>query len=652
LPNHDSLSRADWTLLILFSLGLFGFSLFGWRPMTMHEGVLPQTARTMLADHDWVVPKNGDRPWLESPPLPQWITVAVASVFGRCDTLWIVRIPPALAGTACVLMTAWMASVFFGRRVGLLAGCVHATMYEIAQYSWLAEDEIFLCALVTASVACFVHIEFSRGESLEPGSRSFVGLRTRRLAVLFALLGLTNLAKGLLFGTVMSLVPIAAFLLGTRDMRRILFYFWLPGWALFALIAAAWPFAAWLRFPDVTQVWWYDHGGRLDGHYADITQPWYYYLKLLPTIIAPWIALVPWSATVTWRKAWEDRSSAERFVWGWAILVPLVFSIPTGKHHHYMLHAVTPWSILTAFGLARLYAVLQTGPAWLRNPWPALGTIGLPVAAALWLTRHKTGLSTEHLVLLSLGAPLFGVLLAWGLTQSRPRLAGGFLFGLVASGFLGGHVAAGKWFDQSRHDAVFLSQVREYVGDDKTLVINGATRSLDEFRFQFSQSNRAKVVHNLSFLRDANLPTDEVLVLARARDADALSEYGTPEIVLQSERTRREKSPMDRWSLFRLAFHPGLERVAATGIRVSPMQAMQRADGPFLSPAGLVITDHAEIDGPVADLPERTSSADGGGPVTSGDASFGPPGAIGWKPEGRVPSPIRTAAPDGDRVRR
>ncbi len=372
------------------------------------------------------------------------------------------------------------------RRVGMLAGCVHATMYEIAQYSWLAEDEIFLCALVTAAVACFVHIEFSRGESLEPGSRSFVGHRTRRLAALFVLLGLTNLAKGLLFGTVMSLVPIGAFLLGTRDPRRILFYFWLPGWALFALIAAAWPFAAWLRFPDVTQVWWYDHGGRLDGHYADITQPWYYYLKLLPTIIAPWIALVPWSAAVTWRKAWEDRSSAERFVWGWAILVPLVFSIPTGKHHHYMLHAVAPWSILTAFGLARLYAVLQTGPAWLRNPWPALGTIGIPVAAALWLTRHKTGLSTEHLVLLSLAAPLFGVLLAWGLTQSRPRLAGGFLFGLVASGFLFGHVAAGKWFDQSRQDAVFLAQVREYVGADKTSSSTGrhgrSTNSASSFR--------------------------------------------------------------------------------------------------------------------------------------------------------------------------
>lgn len=650
-PAEDTLSRSEWVLLTLFCLCLFGFSLFGWRPMTMHEGVLPQTARTMFADQDFVVPKNGDRPWLESPPLPQWVTVAVASLFGRCDTLWIVRIPPALSGTVCVLLTAWMACVLFGRRVGLLAGFVHATMYEIAQYAWLAEDEIFLCTLVTAAVACFVAIEFARGESLEPGSRSFVGPRTRRLAVLFVLLGLTNLAKGLLFGTVMSLVPVAAFLLGTRDPRRILFYFWLPGWCLFVLIAAAWPLAAYLRYPDVTQVWWYDHGGRLDGQYADITQPWYYYLKLLPTILAPWIVLMPWSAVVTWRRAWDDRSSAERFVWGWAILVPLVFSIPTGKHHHYLLHAVAPWSMLAAYGLARWYAAIQSGPAWLRNPWPALATVGLPATAALWLTRHKTGLSTEHLVLLSLGAPLAGVVLAWGLTQSRPRLAGGFLFGLVATGFLGGHIAAGKWFDQSRHDAVFLTKVRDYLGDDKTLVINGATRSLDEFRFQFSQSNRARVVHNLTFLRDASLPADEVHVLARARDATSLSEYGTPEIVLQSEKTRREKTPADRWSLFRLEFHPGLERVAATGIRVSPMQAMQRADGPFLSPGGMVITDHAEVDAPVAAITEVDTPSANGGPVTSGDASFGPPRG-GWKPEGRVPPPIRTARPDGGPVRR
>jgi 4-amino-4-deoxy-L-arabinose transferase-like glycosyltransferase len=71
------LSRQDFLGLALCCLAFFGFSLVGGRPLTMHEGVLPQSAREMARDHDWVVPKNGGRPWLESPPLPQWCTVAI-----------------------------------------------------------------------------------------------------------------------------------------------------------------------------------------------------------------------------------------------------------------------------------------------------------------------------------------------------------------------------------------------------------------------------------------------------------------------------------------------------------------------------------------------------------------------------------------------
>ena len=68
--------------------------------------------------------RSPTEPWLESPPLPQWVTVLVAIPFGRCDTVGIVRIGPMLVATGVVLMTAWMASLWFGRSLGLLAGLV------------------------------------------------------------------------------------------------------------------------------------------------------------------------------------------------------------------------------------------------------------------------------------------------------------------------------------------------------------------------------------------------------------------------------------------------------------------------------------------------------------------------------------------------
>ena len=174
---NESLTRRDLLTLITYSVLLFGVAIVSGRPLTLHECVLPQTARSMFADHDFVIPKiNGhiatsadntmpSEPWVESPPLPQWITVALATPFGRCDSEAIVRIGPMLVGTLVVLLTAWMATLWYGRSSGLLAGLVLATTLEFTRYSWLAEDEIYLCGIVTAVVALFVKIEFGGGQA-------------------------------------------------------------------------------------------------------------------------------------------------------------------------------------------------------------------------------------------------------------------------------------------------------------------------------------------------------------------------------------------------------------------------------------------------------------------------------------------------------
>ena len=78
-------SLGGWgtALLLTYCLLFFGLSLVGGRPLTMHEGVLPETAREMSLDHDWIIPKNGGRPWMENPPPPAMDHRRDRSVFGR-----------------------------------------------------------------------------------------------------------------------------------------------------------------------------------------------------------------------------------------------------------------------------------------------------------------------------------------------------------------------------------------------------------------------------------------------------------------------------------------------------------------------------------------------------------------------------------------
>ncbi|HMP59080.1 MAG TPA: hypothetical protein PKD86_06985, partial [Gemmatales bacterium] len=75
----------DYFLLAGFCLVLFGVSLVGGRPMTMHESVLPQCTREMHDRGDWLTPHSGGRPWLHRPPPPHWGILALTSPFGRVD---------------------------------------------------------------------------------------------------------------------------------------------------------------------------------------------------------------------------------------------------------------------------------------------------------------------------------------------------------------------------------------------------------------------------------------------------------------------------------------------------------------------------------------------------------------------------------------
>lgn len=598
-PTLERLTGRDYLGLAAFCVALYGISLLGIRPLTMHEGVLPQTAQEMLADRDWLVPKIGGRPWLESPPLPQWITVSIASLFGRCDSLAIVRIGPLLMGTACVLLVAWMASVWYGRTHALVAGLVYATMYEIVQYSWLSEDEIFLCALVTLAVACFVRLEFAAtGEeasptnnpdasvtsTLVPAIRGFFSARPWGVLVLFIALGMTNLAKGLLFGTVMAAVPMAGFLLWNADRRRIGRYLWFWGFAAFAIVALAWPMSVIARIPDAVDIWKYDHVGRLDGEYVALTKPFWYYAKVLPGEIAPWTPVALLGLCLTARTAFRTRYSPERFLWCWAILTPVVFSLPTGKNHHYLLHCLAPWAVLSVPGLVWLRTQIVQAPR--TSAWWNLLVWGGPGVVALWLFGDRLR-GPEWLVpCLCLVWPAWVLLLSWGLPHANARYAAAVVFGSVAVGYVAGHGYAGWYADLCRDDTRFLQQVAEAADPDRPLLIDGHTESLDEFRLKFYLPARAALLHNLSFVADERFRGEEAYVVARLGAKQQLEEFGSASVVLQSAKTRREKSVADRWTLFRLRYRDDVAWQSSTGVRFSPMQVMQRAEGPFLQTAG------------------------------------------------------------------
>jgi 4-amino-4-deoxy-L-arabinose transferase-like glycosyltransferase len=570
------LSPRDYLLLAGCCLLLWAAPLLSDRTFTIHETVGCVNVREMRADGDWVIPHYGGRPWLERPPLPFWLTQPAVAILG--DTPLAYRLPPALVGLGCVLLVGWMASVWFGRGVGLLAGLILASAREFVFYAAAPESDIFLCGVVTAAMALFVYLEFRRPPA--PGEAGLLlGQRPWALVVFFAVVGLANLTKGLIFGDLMILVPVATYLLLGRDpwgaVRR---YVWLPGWLVFAAAASAWAVAAYLRYPDIVDLWKSDYAGRYNQGY--MREPVWYYLAHLPWVLFPWTFAAGAGLAYTWRRALTEGRTPERFLWCWAVAPVVFFSIPQGKHHHYLLHLLAPWAVLAAVGTVRVWEWLPS-LAWLRRPWPLLAAVAVPGEVALLVLPAPAGAPAWLAPAARVTWPL-AVLAAWWVV-SRPdvRVAMAWSLALLVPAY--GVAYAALPLHEARYagDRALVERVRREVPAGARLLVLDVCGPLDASWMLYYLPGRAELLHNASFLRDERFG-EVVYLITRRVHAPELGQYGHAELLFESYRSRDEWQPQGaqaRYGLYRVRLRDGLARERGTPY-ISPMQATGRAPGP------------------------------------------------------------------------
>lgn len=532
MPSIEQpLRRADYVLLAGVCVILFSVPLFNGRTLTIHQTVHAENVREMRADGDWIVAHYGGRPWMERPPLPFWITAAVVDLVG--DYPWAYRMAAFLMAVPCVLFVGWMASIGFGRRAGLCSGLILATMEEFFFFATAPESDIFLCTIVTSAIAVFVYLEFRRPTNGK--DTSFVGPRPLGFIGFFALLGLTNLAKGPVFGNCLVGLTVTTYLLSTGDFTRLRRYVWLPGWCLFLLIALPWPIAAWWRYPEMIDLWASEYLGRLNG--TLLREPLWYYFAQLPVVLFPWTVPAFYGIWLTRAEALARRASFERFLWCSAGVPVLFLSIPAGKHHQYLLPMLAPWAILGAIASIELWEQARQS-SWLRARW------GDPDA----------------------------------------RIAFGTVLLLLVVTYGAVYACQTAYFDGHRHDLAFVREVSAIIPADKPLLVMDDDAPLTASWLLFYLGKRATLLHNVTFLLDAQrVPSPEVYLVARAKTASALAQFGSYDVLLRSERSRYENTPADRYALFRVRLRSDLPRRA--GAPISVMQATGRAPGPYLTTA-------------------------------------------------------------------
>jgi 4-amino-4-deoxy-L-arabinose transferase-like glycosyltransferase len=531
-----------WLLLGAASAWLFGCGFLRPVALTNHEALLAGIARQMIETGNWAYQAVGDRPWLDKPALPHWLTALSLLAFGE-QSERAARLPAALAGIGVVLLIADLAARWFGPRIGLLSGLLLATSWYLLRYATLAEADIQLCLATTAAI--WVLVRLQAAPAAESG-------RQRRLAFAYwLLLGIGNLIKGPAFGLVFSLLPGLAWQAWRGDraaLRRLVS----PAGILVALaITAIWPatvtiggqgaaLLAALQQEVTSRI-----GPEADSEFI---QPAWYYLTTIPWQLLPWTPILLVGAGPSLRRAWRERDAPDRLIWCWLLVPVLLLSVPQGKHHQYLINALPALAPVTALGWVeterRLMRLAGRRAALLLLAIPLAIVAGTAVAAS-----RRPGLCWDIVAIgavAALGTALAVALLA-GL---RPALTGAAVLlttiGIVSAATL----TVVPALDPSVEDDLFLRRVGAAVPRGAPLI--GAGFYMDVARFVFY------VEPPLLGLQDADdLPrkaprAGTFYVIAKEEYRRLLNGLGRVAVIDESARPRQAFSPEGRFTLYRV----------------------------------------------------------------------------------------------------
>lgn len=416
------MGKVAWTAIALFVVACFwGFWSYG--PFDLDEGLYAVASMEMEQRGDWVVPTYRGQPFFEKPILFYW-TARIADLAGAPGVVAL-RLPSILATCGTLLL------------VGPFSRRLDAVMILSVSLLFMAVGRMFMPDpfLVFGMTATLLSLWKARTEPkwyLAAG----VGMAIAVLAkgpmpiAVFALLILYDTLR-------MKAAPVG------RSWK-------LLGLLLFLALAAPWYVIAALRSPEFVQEFILKQNlGRLAG--ADTAHTgavWLY----VPIIL---IGLTPFSLSL-WR-CWKQRSGPlEQYLWAYALIVFVMFSLAGTKLPHYILPIFPPLAILIARYLER-----SGEKRFFYYPIAVL-VLAAGVGCAGLLLKGPSALEAKMLtaafVFLLVGGAV-SLALAF---RAKPGLVG---FASMAPLVLGGLATLPGWYWQGTHrQAIEAAQYAKSLG--------------------------------------------------------------------------------------------------------------------------------------------------------------------------------------------
>ena len=334
MPDKKNWGKEPFLIFILIGtcLILYFFGL-GAGPMgDIDEAMHAATSKDMVLSGDWVTPRYNGENFYDKPPLYNWLVAVSFLVFGFSE--FAARLPAALLGSGCVMITYWLGRRMFGPPAAFLSALVLATSAEYIILSRVVVHDISLVFFDTLALALF-----------------FIGYQSNRqrkpaFLIGYAALGVAVLAKGPV-GVVLPLMIIGLFLIYKRQLRFLKEM--QIGWGvlIFLAVAAPWYILVSLRNPEYTEYFFLQQNiGSFLSQQSRHPRPFYYYIPILLGGLFPWSLFLPLAVWRAFRNRRAARGDGLIFALIWFAVVLVFFSAASSKLGTYILPLFPAASVL------------------------------------------------------------------------------------------------------------------------------------------------------------------------------------------------------------------------------------------------------------------------------------------------------------------
>lgn len=521
-------------LVIAFLVGIFSllFHLGDAKSLGSHEGYAIIPAREMLLSGDYIVPRFGEIPRLQKPPLIYWSIIAFAKALGGLD-IWSARLPAAVGALLLAALMAVWAKRWYGGVAAIGAVATQLTSVYVLAFGRKAEADMILVLLISA--ALYLVVEQSPSERRQTSFLRWTGI--------WACAAVSWLGK-FHFGPAMIFAPAIAWIILERRWRSLWGLVNPVGIALFLAAVVIWPTLVLNRLPGAWEIWQSETIGRALGDLG--REPIWYYVPRLITWTLPWtvFAILAWPASARaacgkigyhslrdairgnlpprpqgrtvqgeltplspGRGAGSERRAdgllasitqfstslaqyleslcriliatgdrRERFLWVWLGVSFAMVTASAGKHPHYILPALPAFSLWTARRFAQLAQQAHEGKRLLNAPLTLLITLlGAGTLAGLWLVRNRLplGLNFSHVTAVVAPIALSLVAAGWLLFLRYNKSAAL----ITATGWVVAYAAATHWLVPSQDHRIaayrFGQTIRRQFGGESEIGIHG-----------------------------------------------------------------------------------------------------------------------------------------------------------------------------------